>query len=141
MLKVENLSFSYGEVQVLRGVDIEIPTEQIVCVMGRNGVGKTTLMQSAALIQRSRLFVGTDSGLMHLAFGVGTPVVALFGSGVEPKWGLRTSSTRILNRHLPCSPCTRFGLTPPCPIQVQCLREISAEDVFQEAEELLNGAK
>lgn len=46
MLEVENLSFSYGEVQVLRGVDIEIPTEQIVCVMGRNGVGKTTLMQN-----------------------------------------------------------------------------------------------
>ena len=46
MLKVENLSFSYGEVQALRGVDIEVPKEQIVCVMGRNGVGKTTLMKN-----------------------------------------------------------------------------------------------
>jgi len=46
MLNVENLSFSYGEVQALRGVDIEVPKEQIVCVMGRNGVGKTTLMKN-----------------------------------------------------------------------------------------------
>ena len=46
MLKVSNLSFSYGEVQVLRKVDLHVPAETIVSMMGRNGVGKTTLMNN-----------------------------------------------------------------------------------------------
>ena len=48
MLVVRNLSFAYGEVQVLRGVEMEVPSQEIVCVMGRNGVGKTTLMKNIA---------------------------------------------------------------------------------------------
>lgn len=46
MLTVSNLSFSYGEVQVLHGVDVDVPAETIVSLMGRNGVGKTTLMNN-----------------------------------------------------------------------------------------------
>lgn len=46
MLKIQNLSFSYGEVQVLREIDVHVPAETIVSVMGRNGVGKTTLMNN-----------------------------------------------------------------------------------------------
>ncbi len=46
MLNVQDLSFSYGEVQVLRGIDVHVPAETIVSVMGRNGVGKTTLMNN-----------------------------------------------------------------------------------------------
>jgi hypothetical protein len=34
-----------------------------------------------------------------------------------------------LNRHLECSPCTRFGYTPPCAIGARCLQEIPVEDV------------
>ncbi|MDE0297128.1 MAG: urea ABC transporter ATP-binding subunit UrtE [Candidatus Poribacteria bacterium] len=46
MLNVQNLSFSYGEVQLLRGIDVHVPAETVVSVMGRNGVGKTTLMNN-----------------------------------------------------------------------------------------------
>lgn len=46
MLKVNGLSFAYGEVSVLRDVTLSVPKGQIVCVMGRNGVGKTTLMNN-----------------------------------------------------------------------------------------------
>ena len=46
MLLVENLSFSYGEVQALRNVSLKVPVANIVSVMGRNGVGKTTLMKN-----------------------------------------------------------------------------------------------
>ncbi len=46
MLQVKKLSFSYGEVRVLHGIDMDVPEERIVCVMGRNGVGKTTLMKN-----------------------------------------------------------------------------------------------
>ena len=46
MLTVNNLSFSYGEVQALHNINIDVPQEQIVSIMGRNGVGKTTLMKN-----------------------------------------------------------------------------------------------
>src|SRR3954452_19854154 len=46
MLRVENLSVSHGETLILRGVDLEVRAGELVCLMGRNGVGKTTLLRS-----------------------------------------------------------------------------------------------
>jgi urea transport system ATP-binding protein len=59
MLAVKDLSFAYGEVQILRNVTLDVPQNQIVCVMGRNGVGKTTLMNN--IMGLSRPFEGTIS--------------------------------------------------------------------------------
>src|SRR5436305_364455 len=46
MLNLDNISVAYGESVVVRDVTVEVPTGQIVCLMGRNGVGKTTLLKS-----------------------------------------------------------------------------------------------
>src|SRR4051812_4930401 len=46
MLAIQNLSFSYGMVQALREVTMAMPSKRITCVMGRNGVGKTTLLKT-----------------------------------------------------------------------------------------------
>ncbi|MEE3372163.1 MAG: urea ABC transporter ATP-binding subunit UrtE [Planctomycetota bacterium] len=46
MLAVEDLTFSYGAVRVLNEVSLSVPRGRITCVMGRNGVGKTTLMKN-----------------------------------------------------------------------------------------------
>ena len=46
MLSVENLTFAYGGVRALTDVSLEAPAGRITCVMGRNGVGKTTLMRN-----------------------------------------------------------------------------------------------
>jgi len=46
MLRIERLQVAYGETQILRDVDLEIGPGQLVCLMGRNGVGKTTLLKS-----------------------------------------------------------------------------------------------
>jgi len=53
MLSVADLSFSYGEVQALRNISLDVPSATIVSVMGRNGVGKTTLMKNIVGILRS----------------------------------------------------------------------------------------
>ncbi|MCH8192671.1 MAG: urea ABC transporter ATP-binding subunit UrtE [Planctomycetes bacterium] len=46
MLTVENINFSYGNVQALFEVSLEVPRNTMVCLMGRNGVGKTTLVRT-----------------------------------------------------------------------------------------------
>jgi len=47
MLSVEGLDVAYGGSQVLWSVDLEVPKGSVVCLMGRNGVGKTTLLRAA----------------------------------------------------------------------------------------------
>ena len=51
-LDIRSLEFSYGEVKVLHGLNIEIQERSITCVMGRNGVGKTTLMRNLVGLEK-----------------------------------------------------------------------------------------
>jgi urea transport system ATP-binding protein len=52
MLAVESLSLAYGESVVLSGIDLEVASGQVVRLMGRNGVGKTTLLRSIMGLMR-----------------------------------------------------------------------------------------
>jgi urea transport system ATP-binding protein len=54
MLDVRGLNFYYGESHILRGVDLTVPKGQMVCLIGRNGVGKTTLLKNVIGLLRSR---------------------------------------------------------------------------------------
>ena len=61
MLRIERLNVYYGESHILRDVDLEVPPGKVVCLMGRNGVGKTTLLKTVMglLAARSgRLLLG-----------------------------------------------------------------------------------
>jgi len=53
MLSCSNIQFAYGSVQVLHGVSIEVPKAKVVCVMGRNGVGKTTLLRNLVGLEKA----------------------------------------------------------------------------------------
>ena len=53
MLSLSHISFSYGLVQILDNVSIEVPKAKVVCVMGRNGVGKTTLMRNIVGLEKA----------------------------------------------------------------------------------------
>jgi lipopolysaccharide heptosyltransferase II len=100
--------------------------------------GKTNLRDVAVVLKMSKLLITADSGLMHIAYGVGTPAVSLFGSGIEKKWAPRGDNHIIINKHLECSPCTRFGYTPRCKRNVECLSSISVNEVIRAAEIILN---
>ena len=71
---------------------------------------------TAALLGGARGVVANDSGLMHLATAVGTPVVALFGP-TSPAFGYAPyrATARVLQRDLPCRPCSTHG-GPRCPL-------------------------
>lgn len=61
MLTINNLNVYYGESHILRGVDLHVPRGEMVCLIGRNGVGKTTLMKSImGLIQTREGAISLD---------------------------------------------------------------------------------
>lgn len=97
--------------------------------LGLNLAGLTSLSETAAVIQKSSLLVSGDSGVLHIAVGLGTPTVSLFGPGRAKKWAPQGGQNIVINKRLPCSPCTTFGTTPPCPINAQCMREITVDEV------------
>jgi heptosyltransferase-2 len=116
---------------LLGGLDVDSTARQIVRQINDprilNFVGTVSLIQSAALIQRSQRFVGPDSGLMHLACALNVPVIAIFGPGNIKKWAPRSESRfRIVSKYLPCSPCTNFGYTiPTCKGSYGCLKNLT----------------
>lgn len=102
-----------------------------------NLAGATSLQQSAAVLSSCHLLLGGDSGVLHLAVGLGVPTVSLFGSGIEAKWAPQEPQHSVINKRLSCSPCTRFGTTPSCPYGVACMKEISSHEVVDVVRQLL----
>ena len=96
-----------------------------------NAAGAFDFPGSAALLKVSRRAVSGDTGLMHLATAVQTPVVALFGPTVR-QFGFYPTGGRatVLERDLPCRPCSPMG-GPICPLgHHRCLVDITPDDVF-----------
>lgn len=96
--------------------------------------GKTTIKQLAALIEKCALFIGNDTGPMHIAVAIGTPVLALFGPDNPYRTGPYGMKNKILYHELPCSPCIR---NPTCGGEFTCLKLITVQDVMKEAEDML----
>lgn len=126
------------KVVVVGGHEDRIDGDKIFGDDGLNLAGMTTLPETAAVVARSCLLISGDSGVLHIAAGLGIPTVSLFGSSNERKWAPRGEKHVVLNHNLPCSPCSKFGTTPPCPINVRCMKEISPDDVLAAARRLLS---
>jgi ADP-heptose:LPS heptosyltransferase len=123
---------------VVGGVEDRSAGEQITAACsGLNLAGRTTLAQTAAVLERASLLISGDSGVLHMGVASGVSTVSLFGPGIQQKWGPRGERHRVINHHLPCSPCTRFGNTPSCPYGGRCIQEIEPDEVVAAAFELL----
>jgi ADP-heptose:LPS heptosyltransferase len=105
--------------------------------LARNAAGVSSLQQTGALLAQARLVVSGDTGVMHMATGVGTPVVALFGPTVR-QFGFFPYQGRaeVLERPLDCRPCSVMG-GARCPMgHHRCLVDIQADDVVGAAQRL-----
>ena len=69
--------------------------------------GRLNLRESAGLIETADLFIGGDTGLLHIAVGVGTEVIALFGAADPRRTGPFQSPGSVLREVVNCSPCRR----------------------------------
>lgn len=98
-----------------------------------NLAGRTSLKQLAALYERARCVITTDTGPMHLAAAVGTPVVALFGPTAPWRTGPFGAGHRIVRLGPACSPC--FKRRCPRPHRI-CLEKVTVSDVLKELDRL-----
>lgn len=92
-----------------------------------NLAAKTTLRELMALIFKCSLFITNDSGPMHIASALNTPLVAIFGSTNEIKTGPYNGGV-VIHKHVACSPC----YLRKCPIDFRCMMQISVDDVLNE---------
>ena len=132
-----------GYTPVILGDRQDVPVARAICEQAPGAVhfaGKLSLLESAALLQLASLLICNDTGQMHMAEAVGTPVVALFGSTVE-EFGffpVLENSVVVENRDISCRPCSHVGRNT-CPEgHFLCMRSLLPEQVWQAALTILN---
>ena len=108
-------------------------------------VGGATLVQLCAVIERCRLYVGNDSGPLHLAAALGLPTVGIYGPSTpdhtSPR-GAAATAHRAVSARLPCSPCReRFFEECPSPPTADgrppCLDQVQLGIVADQVDRLL----
>mgnify|MGYP003393251197 CR=1 FL=1 len=102
-----------------------------------NLAGKTSLSEAIALIERSRLFITNDSGLMHIAAALNVPVIAIFGSTSPERTGPYGKGHHKIYKNAECSPC----LKRECPTDFKCMELISVDEVYNDVEGTLAVAR
>lgn len=98
--------------------------------------GRTSLAQAMALIALCQAFVTNDSGLMHVAAALNTPLVAVFGSTDAVATGPFSPRAVVVQKQLPCSPCLKTHCRRN---DFACMMEIGVDEVFAEVVGLLRG--
>lgn len=103
-----------------------------------NTAGEFSLQETGACLARASVAISGDTGVMHMATGVGTRVVALFGPTVEP-FGFYPYTKRavVLERDLACRPCSAMG-TERCPLgHHRCLVDVLPDQVAAAVQQLV----
>jgi heptosyltransferase-2 len=98
-----------------------------------NLAGKTNLRELLALIQQCKALLTNDSGPMHIAAALGTPLLALFGSTSDVQTGPYGKYATVIHKHVECSPC----YLRTCPIDFRCMKRIEVDEVYNELNRLI----
>ena len=113
------------EIQIITNIQARMQGESI------NIAGKTTLTELASILHKCNIFIGNDSGPMHLAAAVGIHTIGLYGPGDPTRFGPVGAKCQTIRRKLDCPPCSgttcRFG-------EEGCMSKIKVTDVIQTLE-------
>ncbi len=124
----------YGLGTVLLGgsADAGLAREvELACAFGTtNLAGHTSLREAIGIIARAKVAVGPDTGLMHIAAAVGTPVVSLWGATSPSRSGPYGFEELVIRGQADCSPCYRKR----CPIGRVCMQSIDIEAIMAKVE-------
>lgn len=98
-----------------------------------NLCGKTNFMESAEIISRSKLLISCDSGPIHLAVAVGTPVVGIYTARDYPNcWFPGSVNSRALRHDVNCQVCLKTDCS-----DMKCINGISVDEVYCACDSLL----
>jgi len=137
--ELADLFANHGRVQVVfAGSTVDVPYIRSITERTKKhavvAAGKLTLAESTALIEASDVYVGVDSGPMHIAAFAGTPVVAIFGPTDPAKVGPYGEGHRVIrHERLDCLACRKRSCGDH-----RCLHEITHQRVFDVTMELLH---
>ena len=100
-------------------------------------IGRSPLAELPALMAEASLFLGNDSGLKHIAAGLGIPTVGIHGGTLDPReWGPVGPSALAIARDMVCSPCYLARLED-CRRDVACLRQLEPGRVYDACRRML----
>lgn len=120
----------------LRSVVVGNTSGQRISKISGNTVdltNKTSISTLTAIVEEARLLIGVDSGVLHLAAAVGTPVVALFGPTNPNITGPQGDGHQVIYACLPCRPC----MSDKCKFDRKCMEMIRPDEVIESAERIL----
>ncbi|MEJ2542600.1 MAG: glycosyltransferase family 9 protein [Calditrichaceae bacterium] len=124
-----------GKIVILGGpADIDDGSELELNSKVINLTGKLSLLESTIVIKNAKTLISNDSGVMHIATAVKTPVLAIFGSTVEELgfFPFRSEHCVIQNEGLKCRPCSHVG-KDYCPKgHFRCMLDIKPDFVYDE---------
>ena len=100
-------------------------------------VGETSMRDLAALFSACAIFIGNDSGAMHVAAAVGLPVIGVFGPTDPEGTAPVTPQFTLIKEPVSCSPC----FLRSCPVDHRCMTRISEDSVFLAAQQVRNSWK
>src|SRR5262249_6123559 len=113
----------------------DLPAVVSLGELAEKGGPKLSLGLTKACIRRADLLVTTDSGPRHFARAFDRPVVTLFGP-THIAWTETYHPRAVhLQKQVPCGPCQQRT----CPLDHQCMRQLTPPEVFRAAQELLQG--
>ncbi|MDH3446026.1 MAG: glycosyltransferase family 9 protein, partial [Deltaproteobacteria bacterium] len=98
-----------------------------------NLVGRTSLREAVAIIERARVCLGPDTGLMHIAAAMGTPAVSLWGATDPVRTGPYGFSDLVIQGKADCSPCYRKH----CSIGRICMQSIALDAILAKIDKAL----
>jgi len=139
---IDKLIGEQGTQVVLTGAPADLPfVESVSCRMQEQAInlaGKTSLPQLVALMQRADLVISGDSGPMHIAAAVGTPLIAIHGPTDPAKSGPVSPLATVLRSDIWCSPCYNAKDTADCRFfTTQCMKNILPAQVLEVVRENL----
>ena len=132
---IDKLFWHYDAKIILVGGPETISISESIKLKLKNPVldvtGQTTVSQLASLLKRCHLLISNDSGPVHVAAAVNTPVISIFGrnqAGLSPtRWRPLGPKDIVLHREVGCEVC----LAHNCQIDFKCLTAITPDDVMQ----------
>ena len=125
---------------LLGGKEDQAAGEEICKMVGEkvfNACGKYNINQSASLVQKCKILVTHDTGLMHIGAALGVQIISVWGNTV-PNFGMYPyfpghpeKYTIIENKDLSCRPCSKIGYNQ-CPKKhFKCMNDIDEESILE----------